>query len=71
MSKLAYYSTKDAAELFMVSDQTILNWLNDGMFPNAIKLNPKKKNSPIRIPREDIEKVLQAQARAVGKKNRG
>jgi predicted DNA-binding transcriptional regulator AlpA len=70
MKKQDLLSTAQAGELLGVSDQTVLNWMRDGLFPNAIKLNPSKKNSPIRIPRSDIAKVLESQARAVGKKNK-
>ena len=70
MKKQTMFSTKGAGELLGVSDQTVINWMRDGMFPNAKKLNPTKRNSPIRIPRADIEKILDAQNRAVGAKNR-
>ena len=64
MKKENMLSTKEAAELLKVSDQTIINWMRDGLFPNAIKLNPSKKNSPIRIPRKDIEQARLAQLKA-------
>lgn len=47
-------STQEAADILGVSDQTIINWIRDGVFPNAIKLNPAKRNSPIRIPHDDV-----------------
>lgn len=58
-------STKEAADILSVSDQTIINWWREGYFPNAKKLNPKKRNSPIRIPFEDVEKARKAQRYAV------
>jgi predicted site-specific integrase-resolvase len=47
-------TTREAAEILHISDQTVLNWIRDGVFPNAIKLNPSKRNSPIRIPHVDV-----------------
>lgn len=64
MKKDQDLNTKQAADLLKVSDQTIINWMRDGLFPNAYKLNPTKKNSPIRIPRADIDKALDAQRKA-------
>jgi predicted DNA-binding transcriptional regulator AlpA len=54
MKKADQLSTKQVAEFLGVSDQTVINWMRDGVFPNAIKLNPEKRNSPIRIPRADV-----------------
>jgi len=54
-------STIEAADILRVSDQTVTNWFHDGVFPNAIKLNPSKRNSPIRIPREDVDALRKAQ----------
>lgn len=65
MTSDRHLTTKQAAELLKVSDQTVLNWLRDGFFPNAFKLNPTKKNSPIRIPRSDVDKVRAAQRKAL------
>lgn len=64
MKKDQDLNTKQAASLLKVSDQTIINWMRDGLFPHAYKLNPTKKNSPIRIPRVDIDQALDAQRKA-------
>lgn len=61
MSKQNLLSTKEAAEILQISDQTVINWMRDGVFPNAIKLNPSKRNSPIRIPRSDVVAVQKGQ----------
>lgn len=58
-------STKQAAKILSVSDQTVINWMREGLFPNAYKLNPSKKNSPIRIPIKDVDKVRAAQLKAL------
>lgn len=67
MKKDQDLSTKQAATLLNVTYQTIVNWMRDGIFPNAYKLNPTKKNSPIRIPRSDVEKVLKARREALAR----
>ena len=61
MKKNDILSTREVAALMHVSDQAILNWLKDGTFPNAFKLNPSKARSAFRIPRSDVEKALKAQ----------
>lgn len=68
MKKSDMISTRQAAEILGVSDQTVINWTREGIFPNAIKLNPTKRNSPIRIPRGEVDKVRKEQLRAGGKK---
>jgi predicted site-specific integrase-resolvase len=65
MTKQDLLSTKEAAEILHVSDQTVINWWREGLFPNAIKLNPTKRNSPIRIPRKDVDKAFKTQERAL------
>lgn len=54
-----------AAKLLKVSDQTILDWHTEKLFPNAYRLNPNKKKSRIRIPRRDVEAILKMQGRAL------
>jgi len=53
-------STKESAEFLGVSDQTVLNMWKDGLLPDAYKINPSKTNSPLRIPKKNIEKILRA-----------
>jgi len=48
------YSVKEAAERLGVGTTTVNRWVKLGEFPNAYKLNPRAKNSPFRIPEEDI-----------------
>jgi transposase len=50
-------STKEAAEILEVSDQTIINWWKEGII-EGYKLNPSKSNSPIRVSKKRIEKIL-------------
>jgi len=50
-------STKEAAEILEVSDQTIINWWKEG-FIEGYKLNPSKSNSAIRVSRKRIDQIL-------------
>jgi excisionase family DNA binding protein len=49
------HTTREAAERLGVTSRTIQNWITQGLFPNAFKLNPRGKTSPYCIPEEDIE----------------
>jgi transposase len=49
-------STKEAAAILQCSTKTIINLIDRGHFPNATKLDPTAKNSPYKIPLDDIEK---------------
>ena len=50
-------STKEAAEMIGVSDQTIINWWKDGDI-EGYKVNPSKSNSPIRISKKRVQQIL-------------
>jgi predicted DNA-binding transcriptional regulator AlpA len=52
-------TTKEAAQELGVSQSTIQKWYAHGAFPDAYKLNPasNRPNSPLRIPRADIESI--------------
>jgi transposase len=53
---LTVLTTNQAAKELDVSTRTIQLWIQQGEFPNAFKLTPgNKRNSPLRIPRVDIE----------------
>jgi len=62
-------TTKEAADMLGVSDQTVINWIKDGVFPNAYKLNPKKSNSPIRIPKGDVTEVKAGRRAKYGRRS--
>ena len=52
------FTVKQAAEVLDVSARTIQSWYSQGEFPHAYKLNPSnKRNSPLRIPEQDIRAV--------------
>lgn len=57
-------TVQEAMKVFHVSDQTLINWWRDGLFPNAYKANPTKKNSKLLIPIKDIEQVRASQRKA-------
>jgi len=57
------YSTKEAAIYLGVSQRTVQIFFNRGHFPSAHKLDPTRKNSPLRIPEDDLQyfKMLRTQ----------
>ena len=54
-------TTKQAAEVLGVSARTIQAWHEKGEFPHAYKLNPDARNSPLRIPRSDVDNYISRQ----------
>lgn len=58
-------STLEAAGRLHVSDQTVINWIRDGVIRGAIKLDPSKRNSPIRIPCESVDELIKKQLQAM------
>jgi excisionase family DNA binding protein len=52
----AYYSPKEAAEIFGVKTVTIYTWIRDGHL-KAHKAGPLPK-SPLRIPVAEVERLL-------------
>jgi excisionase family DNA binding protein len=49
-------STKEAARMCDVSDQTIRRWVKQGRFPGALR--GLGHTSPFRIPRESVEAFI-------------
>ena len=54
-------STKQAAALLGVSPHTIILYVQRGHFPGAYKLDPTRRNSPIRIPLEAVQRFTELQ----------
>lgn len=52
---------KDAAKMLQVSPATIRNMIDRGKFPGAVKIDPSRRNSPYRIPRQEILKAIAEQ----------
>ena len=52
-------TTAEAGKILGVSTDTVLDWFNAGEFPGAYKLNPTRRNSPIRIPHSAVQAKLQ------------
>ena len=63
-TKKEVLTTAEAGEILGVSPDTILTWIEAGDFPGAYKLNPLRRNSPFRIPVEEV-RALHAQRRSV------
>ena len=58
MNQVEHLSTMEAAQELGVSYRTLQLWVKQGKFPHAYKLDPDALNSPYRIPRTDIEAIL-------------
>jgi excisionase family DNA binding protein len=54
-------TTKEVAELMRVSQSWIPVLVRRGHFPGARKLDPTRINSPLRIPRAEVEKFIASQ----------
>lgn len=51
-----------AAQLLQVTPATVRNLIDRGHFPGASKIDPTRRNSPIRIPQSEIDQYLQDKA---------
>ena len=61
MSENELLTTKEAAVLIGCHYATVPDLVKRGHFPNARKLDPTRKNSPLRIPRQDVENFVKSQ----------
>lgn len=61
MSQNNTLRVKEAAKMLGVAVRTVQLWVLAGYFPGAFKLNPMVKNSPLRIPRVDVEEFIKLQ----------
>jgi excisionase family DNA binding protein len=61
MAENEWLKVKEVAELLDVHPATVSSWVADGLFPGAIKLNPTRKNSHYRIPRQAFDAYVQSQ----------
>jgi len=66
--KTATITTKEAAEMLDVSDQTVINWWKENIIEGH-KLNPTKSNSPLRIHTQSVEKILRARAKTQSRRS--
>ena len=54
-------TTKEVAGLLLVSQSFVPVLVRRGHFPGARKLDPTRKNSHLRIPRQEVEDYLKSQ----------
>lgn len=52
-------STAEAGKRLGVHHLTIRRWIDEGLFPNAYRKNPRNERSPYRIPETDVERLEQ------------
>lgn len=58
MDRSTFMTTSEVAELLGVTPAAVSQWLLDGDFPHAFKLNPARKRSAWIIPRADVEAFI-------------
>lgn len=61
MTDTKYLTSKQAADLIGCHWATIGDLVKRGHFPNARKLDPTKRNSPYRLPLDEVEKFIKTQ----------
>ena len=54
-----YLTTRDIAQRLNVTERTVNNLIDRGYFPGALKIDPRRLNSPYRIPESDYQKYLE------------
>lgn len=59
----SFFTANELREIFGVTRQSINLWIiEEGLFPNATRLNVGKKRSPYIIPAEDVRSVVELKA---------
>lgn len=58
-----FLTVQEASSILQVSPRTIQTWIVEGHITNVHKLNPAKRNSPYRIPRQTIDDFIRNQNR--------
>lgn len=67
MTQTDTYRTIEAAEILGVEPATITIWIKNGDM-QAEKINPLKVNSPYRIPKSEVNRILELRKQASQKK---
>jgi len=62
-----FLTTSQVADLLGCSVRAVVKYAQLGHFPNARKMDPTKKNSPLRIPRADVVRYQKLQVIGKGK----
>ena len=50
-----YFSTAEVAQQLECHYRTVIRYIEDGSLPGAFKMNPKKRNSPYKIPKSSVD----------------
>jgi excisionase family DNA binding protein len=54
-------TTTEVINMLKCSRSTVMLLVERGHFPGTRKMDPTRKNSPLRIPRQEVEKFLESQ----------
>ena len=55
---IKYLTTKEIADQLQVTERTVTNLIRRGYFPGARKIDPRRLNSPYRIPESEFKNFL-------------
>lgn len=58
-----YYRTVEVADLLGIDPTTVVLWIKKGDL-QAEKINPLKSNSPYRVPRSEVLRILELRKQA-------
>lgn len=53
-----FLSTVEVARRLGCDARTVIRYIEDGYLPGSFKMNPKKKNSPYKVPEGAVEDYL-------------
>lgn len=56
-----FLTTKEVSEMLQCSDVHVTKLVKRGHFPGTRKMDPTRKNSALRIPRQAVELFMQSQ----------
>lgn len=59
MQQEIFLSTAEVAQRLGCDPSTVIRYIEDGDLPGSFKMNPKKKNSPYKVPKSAVERYLQ------------
>lgn len=54
-----YLTTHEIAQRLSVTERTVVNLVDRGYFPGALKIDPRRRNSPYRIPETAYQKYIE------------
>ena len=63
MDEAKVLTTLEVSRILGVTKASVSLWLKDGHFPNAFKVNPRKRFSAWRVPQADVDAFIEERRR--------